>query len=833
MEGTGYLDMLEQGPRYEAPPEERKPGDPATEVLPLLEGDAPPAGGAPVPNNGSAPFTPIDPNNIVVPDNFNPNALPGLDLPALPNTSPTPGSNPARPVNIQNRGTNATPLTPNTNALPSTTPGTNPQPSGNPPQARKSLRDQNLIAATFQVPATPTDRQDRPPDVNVVVPANPGAGDFQEPQPIPRADRIFNRPNASQDEVEQIQQRTADFAAVLSEVQIEVSQATAAGLPNDSRPYVVNPAQALQLGLVNNRNYQWRLENIYLQSLAVTLARFNFEPQFYAGMSPSTAPGGGFPFTGNGNQFVYRTAATGFQQSGLTLSEAAGFGKLFTYGGRLAMGFANSVVFNFIGNKPQQPTVASSLPLSFAQPFLKGGGRAVIMEPLTQAERTLLYELRTFARARQQFFVSMLTQNQADGGGGTNDPNPGFLSVVLAYQQAENARITVAAFQRALEIYREYAKNSAASGISPLQVDQIDLNYRTNQQTLIQTQIAYRNVLDQYKQQIGIPPDVPLILDLSVISEFRSTLRDLLEWQKRPGHDPKELPSIVSGLPLLETIVLDGRPLFEYADEENEKILKARYSESEKLEEYLLVGERIALENRLDLMNQRATLYDLWRQLEVTANGLLPVFNVSMQYQMLTPATTSNPFGFNAQSNLTSLSFNSELPLIRVSERNAFRLALLNYQRGRRALMNQEDSIKNQIRQEIRALIQLSETYEIAKSNLINTLRQRDQSLQQIIAPPAGGNVDAANAAVQTTNFITAVSGVLSQLNSLILFWVQYETARLVLYRDLGIMPFDEWEAYYELFPAPASGNNSRPRGGQPAPAGIPNPNGPPQGRGA
>src|SRR5262249_6207847 len=27
MEGTGYLDMLEQGPRYHAPPEERKPGD--------------------------------------------------------------------------------------------------------------------------------------------------------------------------------------------------------------------------------------------------------------------------------------------------------------------------------------------------------------------------------------------------------------------------------------------------------------------------------------------------------------------------------------------------------------------------------------------------------------------------------------------------------------------------------------------------------------------------------------------------------------------------------------------------------------------------------------
>ena len=49
------------------------------------------------------------------------------------------------------------------------------------------------------------------------------------------------------------------------------------------------------------------------------------------------------------------------------------------------MGFANEVAFNFLNKNPAQPTVISALPISFVQPLLRGGGRAVVLEPLTQA----------------------------------------------------------------------------------------------------------------------------------------------------------------------------------------------------------------------------------------------------------------------------------------------------------------------------------------------------------------------------------------------------------------------------------------------------------------
>ena len=112
----------------------------------------------------------------------------------------------------------------------------------------------------------------------------------------------------------------------------------------------------------------------------------------------------------------------------------------------------------------------------------------------------------------------------------------------------------------------------------------------------------------------------------------------------------------------------------------------------------------MALENRLDLMNARAQLYDTWRQIRVSANALKGVLNVAVTNQFLTPPTTNNPFGFVNQARQFSLVINAELPLVRVAERNNFRLQLINYQRQRRVLQNTEDFLKYQLRNEIRQM---------------------------------------------------------------------------------------------------------------------------------
>src|SRR5205807_9741870 len=122
----------------------------------------------------------------------------------------------------------------------------------------------------------------------------------------------------------------AELASVLVPAIAPMDHAWAVGLPRRSRPYVVTMQQAFTLALINARVYQLQLENLYSAALNVTLQRFAFQPQFYAGMSPLTSPlvGGpagaiGFPVNPQ-NRFTYQTrSAPGGQVSTLQLGEIA------------------------------------------------------------------------------------------------------------------------------------------------------------------------------------------------------------------------------------------------------------------------------------------------------------------------------------------------------------------------------------------------------------------------------------------------------------------------------------------------------------------------------
>ena len=125
---------------------------------------------------------------------------------------------------------------------------------------------------------------------------------------------------------------TPEQAAELSSVLIpklpNFNVAAAVGLPRNANPYVITLQQAFTLALINARIYQLQLENLYNAALAVALQRFQFEPQFYAGMSPvNIVPcGAGFPGVSPLNpinQFLYQTrSAPGGQISSLSMGES-------------------------------------------------------------------------------------------------------------------------------------------------------------------------------------------------------------------------------------------------------------------------------------------------------------------------------------------------------------------------------------------------------------------------------------------------------------------------------------------------------------------------------
>lgn len=801
-EGTGYLDMLETWRRDRPYQEEEENADtgtppppprpmepppgPTEDLAPPFGAETPPIAPGALPGDATMP-----PNTLDLlrefPESGENSGLPGLDLTPTPIDAGAPRTLPS--------------LDPNTTS------------GASEPQARTTPRDPAVQLSALQappettqpgqLPGTGTVPQEEVGELNPPVEAAPG----DAPTPIgddPLRGAPFNPLDPFPVDIDltdpvqpEAGQVGSGLSSLLSPPPIPFSHEETAGLPEGSTYYVVTPTQALTLALINSRNYQSQIEGVYQAALDVTAARWSFTPQFYAGMSPTGPTAANFP-----TSFFYRTReALGGQNSVLNLGTAAGFSKALSFGGNIVAGFANQVVFNFTGANPVQPTVQSVLPIQFVQPFLRGGGRAITLEPLTLAERNLLYTVRDFARFRQTFFPNILTSNAqtigfAGGPGVGQNPSIGYLTVLESLQNLENTQKTVAVFESLLTGYREMAEGGG-SGVSQLQVNQIELDLQNQRVNLVQQQIAYQNLLDQYKMQLGLPPDVPMVLDRGLTQQFRDVFDRIYAWYEDEARDPLDLPDYVRELPTFADVFIDGRPAVKLAIEPNHR------------EDVLLAAERIALENRYELMNARAQLYDAWRQLAVRANQLQGVFNISVTNQILTPPATTNPFAFSDQAKQFSLSLNSELPLNRLDERNNYRLGVILYRQQQRALMSQEDQIKLQVRQSVRNLLLISQQYEIEQRSLVVSLTQKDNTQREIFAPPAPGGGGTQQVTANTQALIQAQNRLLGSQNRLVGLWVDYITQRIQLYSDLGIIPYDEWEAYYELFPAESTRSGS------------------------
>jgi hypothetical protein len=319
--------------------------------------------------------------------------------------------------------------------------------------------------------------------------------------------------------------------------------------PGERLPFLLKLEQAVELGLINSREYQDARENVYLTALPVTRERFAFAAQFFA-VEESVRQWAG-------------SATPESPKNNWTLASNGGFTKLFSTGALLLFNFANQTVFNLGAGR--ELTSQSMINLDLIQPFLRGGGRAVTLEPLTQAERNLLYEIRSFARFRKTFYVAI-----AGGGGGsitgaefqpTNviaansfSPNTGLGSagltpgVIVPLPTTSNGGLRVrpgasgeislqtalaapvsgylatllqAAQMRVdeyniekLGAFLKLGKAMEEGGdISKLQVDTFEQAELRGRTSLLTDQQQYLQSLDQFKLQLGLPTALRIELD--------------------------------------------------------------------------------------------------------------------------------------------------------------------------------------------------------------------------------------------------------------------------------------------------------------------------------
>lgn len=337
-------------------------------------------------------------------------------------------------------------------------------------------------------------------------------------------------------------------------------------VPPSPHPFLLTLEQTVELGFINSREFQTVREELYLSALPVTVERFSFAAQpFLFGDIIRQRKGG--------------TSTAAGPRNGWVADTSAGVTKLFPTGALLLMNLANQTVYN-LGSGLSTSSV-STVSLDLVQPLLAGGGWAVALEPLTQAERNLLYAIRDYMRLRQQYFVffaagqptfipgvqpgvpaispttvtqpnpftplaaplAVVNANPAQpaqvvpGQGGRLLPVSGFgptpqgyLATVGERAQLVNAYKNIANLERFLRLFRVYQEGGIVNAV---QVGQIEQQLLRSFENVLNNQVSYRVSLDQLKQQLGLPMSVVIDLDdaplrpmIDLTQNFEDVTRD-------------------------------------------------------------------------------------------------------------------------------------------------------------------------------------------------------------------------------------------------------------------------------------------------------------------
>jgi len=179
--------------------------------------------------------------------------------------------------------------------------------------------------------------------------------------------------------------------------------------------------------------------------------------------------------------------------STLGTSSKLGFSKRFFSGARLSANVGLQTLRYLSGDRSVNLTSLANITVS--QPLLAGFGQEIVREPLTQAERNLVYALRTYVRAREALLISIAER---------------YYAVLNARESLEIGKQTYQSVASSLERSEAMAD---AGRVDPFQVDQARQKVLTAESNLVSLEENYQNAIDQLKTILGVPLDIGLEAD--------------------------------------------------------------------------------------------------------------------------------------------------------------------------------------------------------------------------------------------------------------------------------------------------------------------------------
>lgn len=355
----------------------------------------------------------------------------------------------------------------------------------------------------------------------------------------------------------------------------------------------------MELALINSREYQTRKEVLYQVALRLTRERYEFL------LKPTSV--------GNGTEANFRSLNVGGTQvNTLGVPTRAAVTQTMATGGQFLASFANNVLLTFNGPQGFAADINSELLFDFQQTIFQ---RDIVFESLTQAERDVIYASRDFIRYRRQLFRDLARQ---------------YYNLLLSYRAIEIASQDY--FSNLRGFLQSQAEYELASKLPRVQVDQFEQNALRSRSDLVSRCNQLETALDQLKLAIGLPPEMPLNLELdeleiltagdewTVARELVSRIRrELLSQQQ---HNRGGATALINAANVLADRIGDIQRLSGELQSQPDGQPDAEASQqSERLRHLsnllgLLEAEARADELREDLRSMRATAVE-FRELQI------------------------------------------------------------------------------------------------------------------------------------------------------------------------------------------------------------------------
>ncbi|MEQ1842219.1 MAG: hypothetical protein ABL994_17575, partial [Verrucomicrobiales bacterium] len=248
---------------------------------------------------------------------------------------------------------------------------------------------------------------------------------------------------------------------------------------------VLSLADALETGITYGRDYLSARERVFLSGLDLTLARHRLAPTFYTG-------GFGELATDSRDAAVQVGMTKLVSTNTFSRVQSTGFNWLYRTGARISTDFTQDFLRFLSGHRSLSD---SDLAVTIIQPLLQGGGTTVTMERLTQEERNLLYDLRSFADFRRSFVVDLVSD---------------YFGVLRARDRAHNNYVAYQGFLKNVEREEALAEEDRRTQTQLGKLSQAKFKAESQWIDAVRN---YQSRLDEFKLTIGVPVETKLILD--------------------------------------------------------------------------------------------------------------------------------------------------------------------------------------------------------------------------------------------------------------------------------------------------------------------------------